>query len=160
METDRRHSSIMSVAMSGPPGRSERSTGGSDREVIAGGREATNARCVADVVEAKVTSVAVAPCRETRRLASSAIPGVASITTCGGCRTAAEPLRLPSIIALFSGGSHGCCWACDGCVERERCGASYKQCGNRCHECSWTICMRSRTSERLLILVTHHIYLG
>ncbi|WVZ50738.1 hypothetical protein U9M48_001965 [Paspalum notatum var. saurae] len=88
--TERAHSSDMRVSMAEPAGRSERSTGGSAREETAGGREARNARCVAEAVDAKVSSVEVSPWREDRRFASSAsgircpMPGVASIATCGG----------------------------------------------------------------------------
>uniref|UniRef100_A0A0A9EZB7 Uncharacterized protein n=1 Tax=Arundo donax TaxID=35708 RepID=A0A0A9EZB7_ARUDO len=98
--TERAHSSDMSVSMAAPRGRSERSTGGSESDATAGGSDARNARCVADAVDAKVRSVAVAPCRDARRLASSAsgirwpIPGVTSIATCGGGAPAAEPLPL------------------------------------------------------------------
>jgi hypothetical protein len=88
--TERAHSSEMRVSTAAPRGRSERSTGGREREVV-GGRDARNARCVAEAVDAKVTSVVVMPpWREDRRFASSAngirwpIPGVASIATCGG----------------------------------------------------------------------------
>jgi hypothetical protein len=89
--TERAHSSEMRVSTAAPRGRSERSTGGREREVMVGGRDARNARCVAEAVDAKVTSVVVMPpWREDRRFASSAngirwpIPGVASIATCGG----------------------------------------------------------------------------
>ena len=58
------------------------------RGAMVGSRYARNARSVADVVDAKVNSVIVAPCCTARRLASSArgirwpIPNVASITMC------------------------------------------------------------------------------
>nr|CAB3490206.1 unnamed protein product [Digitaria exilis] len=111
---ERTHSSDMSVSMAAPRGRSERSTGGREREATAEGREARKARWVEEAVEAKVMSVEVTPWRVARRLASSAmgirwpIPGVTSIATCGGELPWKEvPLPLAAACSINSGGE--CC---------------------------------------------------
>lgn len=109
--TERAHSTAMSMSMSEAGGRSDRSTGGRELEEMVGGREARKARCVVDEVEAKVYSVAVTPCREARRFASSAIgircpiPGVASSATCGGCRT--DSVDTAPLLILISHGVSG-----------------------------------------------------
>lgn len=69
--TKRGHSFDMGVLMVAPQGRSKRSTGGRENEVVAGDSDARNARCVADAVDVNVINVAVAPCRDAISSASS-----------------------------------------------------------------------------------------